>query len=153
MFARLTIAALLLAVAGSAQAAGAYKWVDADGRSHYDDQNRLEQRLTLKYLNDRAIPGRQDATTPAAFVEAVAADCTTARDRADVFRSAAAIYGSDPVGNVYLLSARQQALEVAVAERDIRRYCSAGAAARLYQERRAAAAAPPSPKIEVERRR
>ncbi len=146
---------LLLAVAGSAQSAGAYKWVDAEGRTHYDDQNRFEQRLTLKYLNDRAIPGRQDATTPPAFVEAVATDCATARDRAAVFRSAAAIYGSDPVGNVYLLSAHQQALEVAIAERDIRRYCSTGAAAKLYQERRTeeATARSSSTKIEVERRR
>lgn len=150
------IAVLLLATAGFADvahAAGAYKWVDAQGNTHYDDQNSLKQRLTLQYLNQRSVPEQIEATTPRDFIEAVARDCSNARDRAAVFRGARKVYGRDPVGNAYLLSARQQALEVETAERNVRRYCSAGAAASLYREQRAAAAAPKARKIEVEQRR
>ncbi|MBA4285118.1 MAG: hypothetical protein C0434_06255 [Xanthomonadaceae bacterium] len=125
------------AVPGAVRAAAVYKWVDRDGSVHYDDQHRLEQRLTWDYLNGRQVPARPDATTPPAFVAAVAADCRLARERAEVVRAASVIYGSDPVGNVYQLSPRQQLLELKMAERDATRYCAPGAAERLYRELRA----------------
>lgn len=150
---RLIIATWLLLAGGGLQAAGAYKWVDAEGHTHYDDQNSVKQRLTLKYLNERKVPEQIEATTPPAFIEAVARDCLNARDRAVMFRGARKVYGRDPVGNAYLLSARQQALEAETAERNVERYCKAGAAATLYREQRAAAAVPKVRKIEVEQRR
>ncbi len=156
MTTRPIIAVLFLATAGAAgiaHAAGAYKWVDAQGNTHYDDQNSLKQRLTLQYLNQRAVPEQIEATTPRDFIEAVAKDCANARDRVAVYRGARKVYGRDPVGNAYLLSARQQALEVEAAERNVQRYCSAGAAASLYREQRLAASAPKVRKIEVEQRR
>ncbi|MDP3293149.1 MAG: DUF4124 domain-containing protein [Nevskia sp.] len=156
MSSRLIIAVLLLAAAsaaGMARAASAYKWIDAQGNTHYDDQNSLQQRLTLKYLNQRAVPEQLEATTPRDFIEAVARDCVNVRDRAAIYRGARKVYGRDPVGNAYRLSARQQALEVEAAERNIQRYCSTGAAASLYREQRAAASAPKARKIEVEQRR
>lgn len=119
------------------QAAGVFKWVGPDGSVHYDDQHRLDQRLTWDYLNDRSIPSRLDATTPPAFIKAVSGDCQRARERADLVRTASALYGSDPAGNVYKLSARQQQLEVKLAERDVDRYCAANAAEGLYRAMRA----------------
>lgn len=131
----------MLAVGGVApatvQAAAVFKWIDRDGSVHYDDQHRLDQRLTWAYLNGRQVPARPDATTPPAFIAAVAADCRLARERAEVVRAASVIYGSDPGGNVYQLSPRQQQLELKMADRDAVRYCAPGAAESLYRELRA----------------
>ncbi len=148
--------ALLLFISGAvpfaAQAAGVFKWVGPDGIVHYDDQHRLEQRLSWEYLNDRSIPSRLDATTPPAFIKAVAGDCLIARERADLLSTASELYGSDPSGNVYKLSARQQVLEAKFAERDIGRYCAPNAAERLYREMRAERLNKKPAPVEIEQR-
>lgn len=145
----LWMTALLLAPA--APAASVYKWVDAQDRVHYDDRHVQEQRLTLQYLNDRAIPAQPESITPRAFVAAVEQDCRNTQDRAMAYRAATALYGRDPAGNGYRLSPRQQALEVAQAEREAARYCAPGAAETLYRERRSARIA--AVRIPVEDRR
>ncbi|WP_293368058.1 DUF4124 domain-containing protein [Nevskia sp.] len=147
---RLALALLLLST--GAEAASVYKWLDRDGLVHYDDQARLQQRLTRDYLDDRRIPSRLDATTPPAFIKAVAGDCAIARERADLISTASALYGSDPAGNVYPLSARQQVLEGKFAERDIGRYCAPNAAERLYREMRAERLKEKPAPVVVERR-
>ena len=153
---RLAVALLLLIVSGAlpnaAQAAGVFKWVEKDGSVHYDDQHRLEQRLTLDYLKDRKVPSRLDATTPPAFIKAVAGDCVIARERADLVGAASELYGSDPAGNVYKLSPRQQLLEVKLADRDVAHYCTAGAAERLYREMGAERLNKKPAPLEIERR-
>jgi len=151
---RTSTSLLLLLIFGvsTAQAAGVFKWVGPDGIVHYDDQHRLEQRLSWDYLNDRQIPSRLDATTPPAFIKAVAGDCLIARERADLVATASELYGSDPAGNVYKLSPRQQLLEVKLADRDVSRYCAAGAAERMYREMRAERLKKKPAPVEVERR-
>ena len=152
---RLALALLLIlsgAMSNAARAAGVFKWVGPDGIVHYDDQHRLEQRLSWDYLNDRSIPSRLDATTPPAFIKAVAGDCVIARERADLVGTASELYGSDPAGNVYKLSPRQQLLETKLADRDVSRYCTAGAAERLYRELRAERLNKKPAPVEIERR-
>lgn len=149
--------ALLLSLAGNgfttaAQAAGVFKWVGPDGVVHYDDQHRLEQRLTWDYLNDRQVKSRLDATTPPAFIKAVAGDCAIARERAELVSTASEIYGSDPAGNVYKLSPRQQLLETKMADREVARYCAPDAAERLYREMRAERLNKKPAPVEIERR-
>lgn len=149
--------ALLLSLASNgfttaAQAAGVFKWVGPDGVVHYDDQHRLEQRLTWDYLNDRQVKSRLDATTPPAFIKAVAGDCAIARERAELVSTASEIYGSDPAGNVYKLSPRQQLLETKMADREVARYCAPDAAERLYREMRAERLNRKPAPVEIERR-
>ncbi|GAC1629572.1 MAG: hypothetical protein NVS9B10_20940 [Nevskia sp.] len=132
---QLAAAALCLVSAlAQAQHAGVYKWVDAQGRTHYDDSNLTEQRLTLDYLNARRIPAREDATTPREFIAAVTRRCDAVRDRLAGYRSASRLEGRDPSGIRYVLSPRQTQIEIAIGERDMARYCSPGAAERLYRE-------------------
>lgn len=140
------------AASTSALAGGVYKWLDRDGLIHYDDQHRLDQRLTWEYLNDRQIPSRLEATTPPAFIKAVAGDCEIARERAAMVGTARELYGSDPAGNVYKLSARQQLLETKLADRDVTRYCAKNAAERLYREMRAERLNKKPAPVEIERR-
>lgn len=144
----LGLSALLL-ISPVTFAAGVFKWIDNQNRVHYDDRNVQQQRLTLQYLNDRQIPAQPESTAPQAFVTAVARDCRTTQDRASAFRAATALFGSDPAGNSYRLSPRQQALEVAQAEQEAARYCAAGAAETLYRQRRAARVAAVQIPVEV----
>lgn len=128
------VVAALLSLAAPAQAAGVYKWVDAQGQVHYDDTNLLSLRLTQIDMDRRRIDARPTVRTPRAFDDQVQQRCAVSRERLANYREARALYGQDPAGNVYLLSPRQTGIEVAESERDTALYCSAGAADRLYAE-------------------
>lgn len=135
--ARLVLAGLLLLGAGTASATGVYKWTDREGRVHYDDRTVSAQKLTLDYLKERAIPGQPQTAPPREFVAAVGNECVAARERAQNYRDAGALYAQDPAGNVYPLSPRQAGLAIAEAERDAATYCAPHAAEALYERRSA----------------
>ncbi len=78
------------------------------------------------------------ATVPQEFVSEVAEQCSDLKQRSDSYAEARAIYGRDPVGNVYRFSANQMALEVARLRQETRRYCRPLAAQYLLAEVRAA---------------
>jgi hypothetical protein len=121
-------------LAFAAHAAGVYKWTDAQGHVHFDDNNLLEQRLTLDGLRAHSIPPRSDSKAPQDFANAVKQRCDDVRERLAGYRSATTLEGRDPAGNIYVMSPRQAQVEIAIAEREQTRYCAPGATDRLYHE-------------------
>lgn len=107
----------------SAQAAGVYKWVDRQGVIRYDDYSLLAERLTRASIARGGVAADAKATVPAEFVAEVARQCGDLKERAAAYAEARAVYGRDPVGNQYRLSANQVALEVARLRQDSARYC------------------------------
>lgn len=131
------LAALLLGLTlqGPVEAAGSvFKWVDADGTTHFDDQSRLAERLTRSSIARRPIAAAASATVPADLIEAVRRRCEDLRARSHSMRGARELFGRDPGGNIYRLSERQVRLEQAAAEREQQRYCQPEAARRFHQE-------------------
>lgn len=126
---------LALALPLAAGAAGSvYKWVDAQGVVHYDDQSRLAERLTRQSIARRFIAGEASATAPAELVAEVQRRCADLRERAAGMAQSAVLYGRDPAGNVYRLSERQMALERAEADQAHDYYCRDDAARLIYEE-------------------
>lgn len=125
----LALTPLLAGAAGSV-----YRWTDAQGVVHYDDQSRLEQRLTRQSIARKPVPAEPSATVPNELVQAVRQRCVDLRERAASVRGALQLYGTDPAGNRYPLSPRQAALARAEADREEARYCGADAPRRIYRE-------------------
>ncbi|ROH93519.1 DUF4124 domain-containing protein [Stagnimonas aquatica] len=126
---------LALALPLAAGAAGSvYKWVDAQGVVHFDDQSRLAERLTRQSIARRFIAGEATATAPAELVTEVQRRCADLRERAASMAQSTTLYGRDPAGNVYRLSERQMALERADADQARDYYCRDDAARLIYQE-------------------
>lgn len=126
---------LALALPLAAGAAGSvYKWVDAQGVVHYDDQSRLAERLTRQSIARRFIAGEASATAPAELVTEVQRRCADLRERAAGMAQSTVLYGRDPAGNVYRLSERQMALERAEADQARDYYCRDDAARLIYEE-------------------
>lgn len=117
------------------EAAGSvYRWTDAQGVVHYDDQSRLQERLTRATIARGPVAAEPSATVPADLVAEVRRRCIDLRERASSMRSAATLYGQDPAGNVYRLSPRQTALALIEADRDQQRYCHPEAPRHFYRE-------------------
>jgi len=129
---------LLLGSAAQAAGGGVYKWVDRDGVVRYDDQSLLAERITRATIARGSVAADARATVPEELVAAVARQCADLQERADAYREARFVYGRDPVGNQYLFSDRQVALEVAGLQQQARRYCRPLAAQHLLAELRAA---------------
>lgn len=124
-----------LALPLAASAAGSvYKWVDAQGVVHFDDQSRLAERLTRQSIARRFIAGEATATAPAELVAEVQRRCTDLRERAAGMAQSTALFGRDPAGNVYRLSERQMALERAEADQARDYYCRDDAPRLIYEE-------------------
>lgn len=143
MIARPQVALLLglgLGLVGTAQAAGGgvFKWVGRDGVVRYDDQSLLAERITRATIARGSVAADARATVPEELVDAVARQCGDLRERAEAFDTARSVYGRDPVGNQYQLSANQIALEVAALQQQARRYCRPLAAQHLLAELREA---------------
>lgn len=125
---------LVLAPLPAAAAGSVYRWTDAQGVVHYDDQSRLEQRLTRQSIARKPVPAEASATVPNELVQAVRRRCVDLRERASSVRAAPQLYGTDPAGNRYPLSPRQSALARAEADREEARYCGPDAPRRIYRE-------------------
>ncbi len=138
----LLLVATLLGQSATTQARGVYRWLDEDGRVHYDDMNSRGQRLTREYMARRKVPEQPDwaGTIPAEVVTEVRQRCANARSRLESYRSAPEIYGRDPSGNVYRLSDTQARLMLAEIRQESAYYCGDDAARRVLADRRAAAA-------------
>ncbi len=135
-----------LALPLAAGAAGSvYKWVDAQGVVHFDDQSRLAERLTRQSIARRFIAGEATATAPAELVVEVERRCVDLSERAAGIAQANALYGRDPAGNVYRLSERQVALERAEAVQARDYYCRDDAPRHIYEELLAALRAEENP--------
>lgn len=124
--------------AASAAGGGVFKWVGRDGVVRYDDQSLLAERITRATIARGSVAADARATVPEELVEAVARQCSDLQERAAAYGAAQSVYGRDPVGNQYLLSPRQVALEVASLQQQARRYCRPLAAQHLLAELRAA---------------
>lgn len=138
---RLTLLTMLLAPA-IAQAA-VYKWTDGQGIVHYDDINLAAGKLmTQDDVKNRAIKPVPDwvGVVPADFAGDVERRCAQTRERLNGYRSAKTLYGRDPDGNTYRLSATQARLLVAQTERETANLCDENAARRLYLQPRQKAA-------------
>lgn len=132
----LRVSALLLACLPvlAWPAGSVFKWVDAEGAVHYDDQSRLQQRLTRATIARGPVAAEPSATVPAELVAEVQRRCVDLRERAASMRTATQLYGSDPAGNVYRLSDRQAVIARAAADREQARYCAEDAPRRFYRE-------------------
>jgi len=127
------VSMLLSGVAfGQQQLPGVYKWADAKGIVHYDDENLLQPRLTQDILDGRKIAPVESVRVPLEFRAMVVQQCDLIRERVTNYRGARALYGRDPFGNVYLMSPNQVALTIAGLERDQSRVCTHGSAEKLY---------------------
>ena len=131
---------LLLLLAGHAAAAGGvFKWVDARGVTHYDDQSLLAERMTRATIARGSVAADPTATVSPEYVRQVADQCADLRLRSASFREARELYGRDPAGNQYRLSENQIALERAQLAQETTRYCRPLAAQALLAEARAEA--------------
>ena len=118
-----------------AQAAGVYRWVDEDGKLHYEDRAVVNsKRVTRESLSKRDIPANPELPPPPAFVLEVSLTCANYQDRLHSYREAGNVYARDPSGNRVQLSDRQQKLLVAQTEQDVQRYCNPNAARQLYAQ-------------------
>lgn len=128
----------LLLLASPAQAAGGvFKWVDARGITHYDDQSLLAERMTRATIARGGVAADPAATVSADYVAEVAHQCADLRQRTTSFAGARELYGRDPVGNQYRLSTNQVELERARLAQETSRYCRPLAAQALLAEARA----------------
>ena len=115
---------------------GVYKWVDAAGQVHYDDQHMAEgQRLTRELLATRSVPPASDSgfTVPAAWVELFARQCDLARSRITTLQAATAVYGLSPSGYEFRYSDQQVRLMVVETRVLESRHCPGGAARTAYR--------------------
>lgn len=126
----------LLAFAGTAAAAGVYRWVDKDGNVHFEDKNVVDsKRVTREDLSSRDIPAEPDWPPPPAFVLEVQLACASQQDRLRSYEQAGHIVARDPGGNESVLSDRQYQLMLAQVREQVQRLCAADAPKRLYAER------------------
>lgn len=129
------LATLLLVVAGAAPAAGVYRWVDATGQVHYSDKPIAQaQRVNAATLQSKEVKPAPRLHVSPRFRERVERECATVRERIAMYRSAGNVYGNTVTGVGYELDLAQRArkLEELRAARD--RYCTAGAAERLWRQ-------------------
>ncbi len=133
----LTMACGLLLCSAAQAAGGVFKWVDRHGIVRYDDQSLLAERLTRAGIARNAVAADARATVPEDFVREVAEQCRDFRERGSSYAEARAIFGNDPAGNQYRLSANQVALEIAQLREKSQRYCRPLAAQHLLVEARA----------------
>ncbi len=133
----LCTAALAVLPLTSSAAGGVYKWTDGSGATHYDDRSVQGQLITRDYINQRQIKATPDwlGVVPADFVADVSLRCSQLSGRLQDYRGASQLFGRDPDGNVYALSASQAGLLIAETRRDAARYCRPNAAQLLYAER------------------
>lgn len=136
----LALAILFAVVAQSAGAQSVYRWVDEQGRIHYDDLNSSRgQRVTREYMAKRSIPDEPDWTgiISGELVAEVRQRCDNARGRLKSYGDAPEIYGRDPSGNVYKLSPTQAHLMLDEIRQETAYYCGADAPRRVYEDRKA----------------
>lgn len=115
--------------------AAVYKWTDAQGVVHYDDMNQVSGKImTQDDVKNRTIKPAPDwaGVVPAEFARDVERRCAQSRERLNGYRSAKTLFGRDPDGHSYPLSAAQARLQVAQSERETASLCDADAPRRLY---------------------
>jgi hypothetical protein len=126
---------LLLLMLPALADAAVYKWTDAQGVVHYDDMNQASGKIvTQDDVKNRQIKPVPDwaGIVPAEFARDVEQRCAQSRERLNGYRSAKTLFGRDPDGNTYPLSAAQARLLVAQSERETAGLCDADAPRRLY---------------------
>ncbi|WP_428310868.1 DUF4124 domain-containing protein [Hydrocarboniphaga sp.] len=126
---------LLLFLLPALANAAVYKWTDSQGVLHYDDMNQASGKaLTQDDVKNRQIKPVPDWTglVPAEFARDVEQRCAQSRERLAGYRSAKTLFGRDPDGHSYPLSAAQVRLLVAQTERETAGLCDAEAPRRLY---------------------
>lgn len=155
------VALLAVIATSSAFANGVYRWVDRSGMVHYDDTSTGREKMTLEYLAKREIAPATDwnGEIPADLILEAKDQCANTKDRLASTRGAKQLYGRDPSGNSYPLSASQAHLLISQTERESQYWCRPEAAKKIYAEQiararaaqQAAAVVPKSRPIPVER--
>lgn len=132
-------ALVLLAGAWSCEAGArsVYRWVDKNGVVHYDDLRSSGQKMTREHFEGRTIPEQPgwSGVVPRDVIVEVGQRCANSRERLVNYRNAPVIYGRDPSGNTYQLSAAQARLMLTEIQGEIDRYCAEDAPRRIYAER------------------
>jgi hypothetical protein len=150
-------AAALLAVfaANTASANGVYRWVDRSGMVHFDDTSTGREKMTLEYLAKRQIAPATDwnGEVPADLILEAKDQCANTQDRLASTRGAKQLYGRDPSGNSYPLSAPQAHLLIEQTERETQYWCRPEAAKKIYAEQIARAKAAQQAATEVPKSR
>lgn len=144
----LLIAALVL-VSCNAIAAGAYRWVDAQGQVHFSDQPPADlgsaERVNIKVSSDHpvaqpvsaktatakqeqpTIPSkpqtRSEKATQKAQDEQRAANCRTAKANLEAFNRNHSMRFTLPDGSVRPLTAEERAERVKRSEEAVKEYC------------------------------
>jgi hypothetical protein len=146
------LAGLCLTLPGLAQEASVFKWVDAQGVTHYSDQppaNSTAQEMTIKYrkpdrsnLQARAKAPADGRATPTAdtappvdsddpaeadrqkVLAERQASCQQARDRVAKYSAAQRLYKPGPNGERVYLSDEELDAERSDAKRAVDEYCS-----------------------------
>lgn len=134
---------MLIAVLPALGHAAVYKWTDSQGGVHYDDMNQVSGHvMTQDDVKNRAVKATPDwvGVVPPEFAHDVEQRCAQTRERLNGYRGAKTLFGRDPDGNTYPLSAAQARLLVAETERETASLCDADAPRRLYLQPRQKAA-------------
>ena len=125
-------------IAAPASAAGVYRWVDENGRVHFEDKNVINsKRVTRTDMSKRQIPANPDWPPPPDFVTEVKLACASQQDRLRSYEKAGVIVARDPSGNEAALSERQYRLMIEQVREEVQRLCAHDAPQRLYAEYRA----------------
>jgi hypothetical protein len=145
----------------TASANSVYRWVDRNGVAHYDDTSTTSDKMTLEYLAKREIAPAADwnGQVPAELILEAKDQCANFKDRLSDTRGASQLYGRDPSGNSYPLSASQAHLLIQETERQTNYWCRPDAARKIYAEgiarqraaEKAAAVVPKSRPIPVQK--
>ena len=155
--------AALVAMLGcaTASASSVYRCVDRAGNVHFDDTSTNQEKMTLEYLAKREIAPASDWTgeVPAQLTLEAKDQCANLKDRLANTRGASQLYGRDPSGNSYPLSATQVHLLIEETEAQTHYWCRPDAARKIYAEglarqraeEKAAAVVPKSRPIPVQR--
>ena len=131
--------ALLLGSSATLAAGAAYKWTDAQGQVHYDDQNAASgERLTRETMNKRQVKPVDDASTrlPQAVIDATAQRCGLAREREASFSGAGRLYVRDRSGASRALSNAQMASIRGDIRQQVQQACADGAVEPFRHPRR-----------------
>lgn len=130
-------------ITSAVHARSVYRWVDENGRVHYDDINNRGQRMTREYMSKRVVQEQPEwaGIIPGELVAEVQQRCNSAKERLKSYGAAPEIYSRDPSGNVYRLSSTQSRLMLAEIQGEVDYYCGDKAPRRVFADRQAEAEA------------
>lgn len=114
-----------------------YRWVDENGITHYGDRRvPSSKKISIARMTKRRVAEAVEWTGPIdqAFLDSVEQQCSVAKDRLRVYRSAGEVYVRDSEAPSRLVARSKAKDFISTMKADVERYCAEGAGKRLYQE-------------------